>query len=270
MSNGLVLDDGGFTVSIGAATLQDGDGNGGGLVKKGYGTVYLDNQTETYTGTTVVSNGMLAGTASITGPVVVAPLGTLGAGDAGSVGTFTINNNLTLNGNAAMRVDKTSGSPASDQVAVLHNVTYGGILTITNITSNENPITTNDTFQIFNVSGNSYNNFTSIVGSPGAGLAYSFNPANGVLSVVTAPTLSWMQFISSPVISGTSLTISATNMGAGTVYLLTSTNAAAPINTWTCIWTNVLSGSGSFTTNVANAVNPAWNQEFYILSNTNN
>ena len=79
-----------------------------------------------------------------------------------------------------------------------------------------------------------------------------------------------MAFTAGPVISGTSLTISATNTGAGTVYLLTSTNVAAPINTWTPIWTNVLSGSGSFTTNLSNAVNPVVNQQFYLLSNANN
>ena len=82
--------------------------------------------------------------------------------------------------------------------------------------------------------------------------------------------LSGLKFTASPVISGTSLTISATNTGAGTVYLLTSTNVAAPLNTWTPIWTNVLSGNGSFTTNLLNAVNPALNQQFYLLGNTNN
>jgi hypothetical protein len=66
------------------------------------------------------------------------------------------------------------------------------------------------------------------------------------------------------------MTISATNTGAGTAYLLTSTNAAAPINTWTPVWTNVLIGNGSFTTNLLNAVNPAFKQQFYMLANTNN
>jgi len=45
---------------------------------------------------------------------------------------------------------------------------------------------------------------------------------------------------------------------------------AAPRNTWIPIWTNVLSGDGSFTTNLLNAVNPALNQQFYLLGNTNN
>ena len=64
------------------------------------------------------------------------------------------------------------------------NISYGGILTVTNITSDAN-LTTTDTFQLFNVTGSKSGNFTSIVGSPGAGLAYSFNPASGILSIVT-------------------------------------------------------------------------------------
>jgi len=111
----------------------------------------------------------------------------------------------------------------------------------------------------------------TVSGNAGAGLAFSFSPASGVLSVVTsAAPLSGLKFTAGPVISGTSLTISATNTGAGTVYLLTSTNMGTSINTWTPIWTNALSGNGSFTTNLLNAVSPALKQQFYILSNTNN
>jgi hypothetical protein len=108
------------------------------------------------------------------------------------------------------------------------------------------------------------------VGSPGVGLAYSFNTNSGVLSVVSASaSLTGLAFAASPVISGTSLTISGTNTGAGTVYLLTSTDVAAPLNTWTPIWTNIFSGSGNFSTNLLNAINPTLNRQFYILSTTN-
>ena len=95
-------------------------------------------------------------------------------------------------------------------------------------------------------------------------------PQGGYYTIGEYAALSGLKFTANPVISGTSLTISATNTGAGTVYLLTSTNVAAPLNTWTPIWTNVLNGNGSFTTNLPNAVNPALNQQFYLLGNTNN
>ena len=42
-----------------------------------------------------------------------------------------------------------------------------------------------DQFQVFKAGG--AGNFTSILGSPGAGLAWSFNPATGILSVLGAP-----------------------------------------------------------------------------------
>src|ERR1035441_5721704 len=92
---------------------------------------------------------MLAGSGSVTGPMVVAPAGNLGAGDAGGIGTFNINNNLTLQGNATMRIDKTGDNPVQDQVVVSGNISYGGILTVTNITSDANVLATTNTFQLF-------------------------------------------------------------------------------------------------------------------------
>lgn len=91
-----------------------------------------------------------------------------------------------------------------------------------------------------------------------------------VVPVAPANPLTNLAFTTRPVITKTTLTISATNAGAGTIYLLTSTNLTAPISTWTPIWTNVLGGSGGFTTNLLNAINPAVSQQFYLLSSTNN
>ena len=91
----------------------------------------------------------------------------------------------------------------------------------------------------------------------------------GSLQVGTPSSLTYLAFTAGPVISGTSLSISITNSGAGTAYVLTTTNLAAPLNTWTPIWTNVSSGSGNYTSNLLNAVNPAVNQQFFILSSTN-
>ena len=185
MSNGLVLDDNGFTLNIASQALTAGDAFNGGLIKIGPGKVYLD-AANSYTGTTVVSNGILAGVGSVSGPVVVASAGKLGAGNASaSVGTFTVNNDVTINGGAFMRVNKTGGTPAQDQVVVNGNITYGGTLVVTNVTSDATPLTTSDTFQLFSVTGTPTGNFSSIIGSPGTGLAFSFNPTNGVLSVIS-------------------------------------------------------------------------------------
>jgi len=153
----------------------------------------------------------------------------------------------------------------------LTSATFGGTLAVTNLTGT---LTTSDSFPLF--SAGSYSGaFASIIpATPGAGLAWNTSTltTDGTLriAVYVAPPLSGLKFTTGPTISGTTLTISATNSGAGTVYLLTSTNLTSPINTWTPIWTNILTGSGSFTTNLLNAVNPALKQEFYLLGNTNN
>jgi autotransporter-associated beta strand protein len=182
LSGGMVFDDNGFTITNETQPWQDGDGGGGGLIKKGAGSLYLDTA-NSYTGTTLVTNGLLAGIGSVAGAVVVGPAGNLGAGDAGALaGTFTINNNLTLQGKATMRINR-DGSPTSDLINGVANLNYGGTLTISNLSVSA--LTTSDTFQLFSASGSKAGNFTSIVGSPGPGLAYSFDPASGVLSIVT-------------------------------------------------------------------------------------
>jgi autotransporter-associated beta strand protein len=157
-----------------------------GLTKSGPGALYLD-ASNACAGTITVTGGTLAGIGTVSGPVVVSATGNLGAGDAGAiVGTLSVSNNLTLQGNATLCVNNTGGLPVSDQVAVSGSLAYGGVLSVANITSDGTPLTTNSSFQLFKAAGASSGNFTGIVGSPGAGLVYNFNPTNGVLSVAAA------------------------------------------------------------------------------------
>ena len=100
---------------------------------------------------------------------------------------------------------------------------------------------------------------------------YNSITLNVSVTVVAAPSaVIALKFTGSPVVSGTNLTISVTNTGAGTFYLLNSTNVASTRNTWTPLWTNVAAGSSSFTATVTNAVTPVLDRQFYILSTTNN
>jgi autotransporter-associated beta strand protein len=252
LSNGLVLDDNGFSVTISSQPLQAGDAFNGGLVKQGAGTVYLD-ALNTYTGTTVVTNGTLAGVGSIAGPVVVGPAGTISAGGAAGIGTFTINNNLTIQGKAGMRISKTGGLPASDLITGIGTANYGGTLVITNATADATLLVAGDAFTLFSASVHN-GNFGSIVGSPGPGLAYSFT--NGILSVVTgiAPNPTNITFS----FSGNTLTLSWPSDHLGWFAQSNSVGVVSP-GTWFDI-----PGSQSGT-NLNISINPAQSPVFFRL-----
>jgi autotransporter-associated beta strand protein len=253
-TGGLILDDGGWAINLPSPLNSDPTLLGGGLTKQGAGAVYLDAGNG-YTGTTTVNNGLLAGTGSVAGNLVVAPAGTLGAGDAGnSVSSFSIGGNLTLQGNALLRIDKTSGTPSSDVLYISGNVTYGGLLTITNVTSDTTALAAGDTFPLFSISGSHAGNFGGIAGSPGTGLAYSFNPASGVLSVINFTTASNPTNITFTV-SGGSLNLSWPADHLGWI-LQSQTNTLA--RGLSGNWVDV-AGSGAGTQAVINvtATNPA-------------
>ncbi len=118
-----------------------------GLIKSGAGTLDL-NAANTYTGSTIVSNGILAGVGSLVSPVTVAATGNIGAGTA-SVGTLTINNSLTLNGGGFFKLNK-SGSPASDLVSVSGALASSGSGTITVTNIGVPALVVGDTFHLFN------------------------------------------------------------------------------------------------------------------------
>jgi autotransporter-associated beta strand protein len=180
MSNGAVIDDGGWSVSILTSAFQAGDAFNGGLVKKGSGTLYLDTA-NSYAGPTIVTNGVLAGTGSLNSPVFVGPNGRIGAGDSANPGTFTVVGAVTMQGGALMRISK--DGPVNDNLSVSGSIAYGGTLVVSNISVT--PLALGDTFTLFSPSSHT-GNFSNISGSPGVGLGYSFNPANGQLSVVTS------------------------------------------------------------------------------------
>ena len=205
MSNGLVFDDGGFAVSINSMTLQAGDALGGGLIKQGAGTLYLDTG-NTYTGTTLVNGGTLAGFGSIAGPVVVSPTGTIGAGEADAPGTLTLGSTpLTLQGTAALRISKNGGTPASDLITGISAVTYGGTLSLTNVTGRRHADWRPATPSRSSTPPRTAATSSALQARRGRDLAYSFNPAAGVVSVI--PVASNPTNITFSV-SGSSLTLS--------------------------------------------------------------
>ncbi len=223
MSNGLVIDDGGYSVSIATSPLQAGDSLNGGLIKKGSGTLYLNQGApNTYTGGTLVTNGTLAGFGIVSSPVVVGPAGRIGAGDSVNPGTLSVLSDVTIQGGAMMRINKDGN--VNDNVFATGKITYGGTLVVSNLSTVA--LTTSDTFTLF-TPGTHAGNFTSISGSPGAGLAYAFNPNNGVLSIVTSTIATNPTNITFSV-SGGSLNLSWPSDHLGWTLQTNSINVAVP------------------------------------------
>jgi autotransporter-associated beta strand protein len=143
------------------------------------GTLLLTGAINTTNGLTNIA-GILEGTGAINDNVFILPGAILEPGlGNGSIGTLTITSNLTLSGTASMDINKTTG--ASDLVTGLAGITYGGTLAVTNLAGT---LSAGNTFTLFSAALSS-GNFTNVVGNPGAGLGFSFNPTNGVLSVVS-------------------------------------------------------------------------------------
>jgi autotransporter-associated beta strand protein len=251
------------------ATVQDG-GATNSIIKTGGGTAVLSGPNSN-TGTNLVNGGVLAvdstlgpgtvtvaggalgGVGTISGPVSILPGGALSPGD--SLGTLTVNNNLTLAGNVLIDVNK-SVSPSNDLTTVsgLLTNTGTGIVTVKNLGP---ALAVNDSFQIFSQpvlngiglhvvgGGVIWNNRLAIDGS--ISVASTTVPHPGIHSVST---------------SGSNFVLSGTNgYSQGAYYVLSSTNLALPQGTWTPELTNYFDGSGNFTASVP--MTPGVPQKFY-------
>jgi autotransporter-associated beta strand protein len=175
--------------------------NGTGTVEKQAAGNLLLTGTHTYTGTTLVgagtllvngvignsavtvTNGTLSGNGLIQGPVTIQSPGSLAPGT--SIGALTISNSLGLSGVTVMELNVAAGT--NDLVRGLTSVTYGGTLTLSNLSGT---ITASNAFKLF--SANSYSGvFAALTpASPGQDLTWNTNTlaTDGTLRVVsTAP-----------------------------------------------------------------------------------
>ena len=259
LANGAKIDTGANTDTISQALLDGG--SGGGLTKYGTGTLYLDGA-NTYTGNTMVTNGTLAGVGSIAGSVVVAPAGNIGAGDAGAtVGSLTVSGNLTLQGGAILRINKTGGTPVNDQVVVSGNTTYGGTLFVTNITSDATALAAGDSFQLLSTSGSISGAFaiTNLPVLP-SGLGWS-NSVNGSITVIATVNTTPTNITTS--VSGNVLTLTWPADHTGWRLIVQTNNLAAGISSDPTDWMTVPGSQSVNTTNIT--MDPALPTEFYQL-----
>jgi fibronectin-binding autotransporter adhesin len=250
-----------------SGTLNDWPGLAGAqVIKTGAGTLDLTG-TNTYTGGTVINNGTLVvngslaagsavtvgsagtlgGTGTIGGAVNVQAGGTLSPG--ASIGTLNLGSSLSLSGNVLIEVNKAL-APSNDVVSVTGTLAYGGTLTATNIGGTA--LVAGDSFPVFPAGGSG--DFAAIAGSPGAGLIWSFNPASGVLSVVSVSQITYS-------VSGGQLTLSWPADYTGWT-LQSQTNSLASGLTGT--WYPVAGSTG--TNQMTFPVDPANPTVFYRLS----
>jgi autotransporter-associated beta strand protein len=240
------------------------------LTKIGPATLTLSG-TNTCTGATTVSNGTLivngvisnsavavkggatlGGTGAINGPVSVESGGTLSPG--ASTGTLTISGSLTLDPAATVFIELNTTNSQCDRVQGLTAATYAGTLVVSNLARSAAP-TLGQTFPIFSAVPSAAGNF-AITPALTGGLAWSFNPTNGLLSVVPA-TVTYPTNLTYSLSNGTlSLSWPASHLG-----WIAQSNAVSVARSSN--WSDV-PGSSSVT-NFNVVPSPAWTNVFYRL-----
>jgi autotransporter-associated beta strand protein len=220
----------------------------------GTGSAYL-NGTNTYTGPTTITAGLLAGTGSVMGPVLVTN-GTIGAGSPTAIGSFTVNNTITFSGtgNTLIRVDK-SQTQSNDLIIATGNITNAGTgsVMITNV--GLTAIAVGDRFQVF--SGAVSNGSALTVTGGGVTWSNSLAFDGSVVAVPTSTVAGYSTNITYGV-SGNSITITWPSTHLGWI-LQSQTNAGiAPTN-----WFDV--ANTATVTNFSATVNPASPPTFFRL-----
>ncbi len=161
-----------------------------------------------FSGLTAVAAGTLGGTSAFGGPVDVLPGGTLAPGLASTVGSLTINSDLTLGGNLLVKVNE-SLAQSNDIVTVTGalNNTNNGVVTVNNLGS---ALHVGDTFTLFSqpVAGG------DMLAVTGGGVTWSNNLVNDGSIIVLSTVAAYPTNIT-VTISGGSLTVSwpATHLG---------------------------------------------------------
>ena len=286
-TNGAIIDDGGNSVNIAQALLDDGT-QAGGLTKLGAGTVTLSGD-DTYYGATVISGGTLAisggsisnsaafnvaggavfdvsgasgfvvqtgqtlkGNGTVNGSVIVN--GTLAPG--ASVGTLTFNNDLTVNGNLVFELNKAL-APSNDLAVVTGALTSSGTGTLT--VNNLGPaLVAGDKFTLFSQALPGGNTITIV---PPSGVTITNRLAiDGSIQVLTATsTAAYATNITSSV-SGNTLTISwpATHLG----WILQSQTNAVNVGL-AANWVDIVGTASVTSTNLT--INPATPTAFFRL-----
>ena len=233
------------------------------------GSTYLDVSGRPDQTLTLASGQTLGGIGGVNGSLVVSSGATISpagtntvqtmdgpVGFTNSVGIIAASGSVTLNGTTVIKL----GSGTNDIVQAGGNITYGGTLNLANISGL--PLTVGNSFQVFSAATytGSFASITPV--TPGAGLAWDTTQLNsGVIKVAVG---SSQPVIGSTKISGGNLIFSGTGGTANVSYsVLTTTNLATPLSSWTLLSTGSFDGNGAFS--VTNTINSGSAQSFYTI-----
>ncbi|MFB6319704.1 autotransporter-associated beta strand repeat-containing protein [Saccharicrinis sp. FJH54] len=177
-------------VGSGMLILTNNNTYGGGTTVSS-GTLFANNATGSATGTGTVrvnTGGTLDGVGIINGSVVVNNGGVLSPG--WKYGTFTVNNNVTLNAGATLLVDVNTSGNTCDKIRTNgKTVSLGGTLQMNKLTSDD--YQEGDSFELF-ANSNVTGAFDAIEpANPGPGLAWDTSLLNeqGIIKVMKSTSI---------------------------------------------------------------------------------
>jgi autotransporter-associated beta strand protein len=213
-------------------------------------------------GGTVQANNILAGANGAQSTINLTAGALIITGTAGSPAAPLTT--LSLSGGTTLQLNVSGGANVTNIVAA--TVTTSGTTTLK--IGSLNGVTTGVTYPLISYTG----------ADPFSGLSPAQLPSGytgslvddtargivGLTLTVVPPTQP--PRITSIRVSGTTLTLSATNgQSGGRFVLLGTTNVALPLSQWTPVLTNTFDGSGNLNLST-NIINPAVPQRFYLLS----
>jgi hypothetical protein len=188
---------------------------------------------------------------------------TLSVGIDTNLNVLTVTTNADLEGSTYLKLDPANNT--NDVVAAGTMLTIGGTLNVTNISDFTLGVGQSQVFKVLNAP-TYVDNSVSVQLPTIAGISWDTTQLAVNGTITANSTVTPTPVITSISLSGTTLTINATNGPAsGSYALLQSTNVALPLNQWTPVFTNNFDGSGDIINLSTNIVDPNLPQTFYIL-----
>lgn len=206
----------------------------------------------------ISGNGTLSGNGTIRGTLTVASGGTLSPGI--SIGKIVLNDSPVMQGNIFMEINQSGPTLTNDQIQVVNSLAYGGSLTVSNL--GPDALALGDSFQLF--SADNYSGAFSFLSLPTlpSGLIWKNNLLlDGSIVVANKPAPS-INGISQ---SGTNLIFSVTGgLAGGSWDLLTSTDVASPVASWTTNISGIFDEFGNV--NFTNAIDLTEPQRYFLIN----